>query len=71
MSDTVPLTTQLARARRALALRERVYPRVVARENMRPQVAQRLLAAEAARDGQGDLFGREAELMPPEREREP
>lgn len=45
MPDDVPLRAQLACARRELALRTRVYPRLVARETMRPEAAERELQA--------------------------
>ena len=41
----IPLRAQLACARRELALRTRVYPRLVAQETMRPEAAERELAA--------------------------
>ena len=67
----VSLRTQLACARRELALRGRVYPRLVANETMLPAQATKELAAmsaivatlktlveaEADVSGQADLFG--------------
>lgn len=48
MPDAVPLHLQLARARRELALRVRVYPRLVANETMLQSTATKELAAMSA-----------------------
>ena len=70
MPDAVPLRAQLACARRELALRVRVYPRLVANETMLHSTAVRELAAmkaiittltrlveaEAGEGGQAELF---------------
>lgn len=70
MPDAVPLRLQLACARRELALRTRVYPRLVANETMLQSTATRELAAmsaivrtlkglvetEAGEGGQAELF---------------
>jgi homoserine dehydrogenase len=67
----VPLRLQLACAKRELALRVRVYPRLVANETMLQSTAQhelaamtaivktlgRLVAEEAGAGGQAELFG--------------
>lgn len=48
MPDAVPLRLQLACARRELALRVRVYPRLVANETMLQSTATKELAAMSA-----------------------
>jgi len=74
MPDAVPLRLQLACAKRELALRERIYPRLVAQETRLPAKAQHelaamraicatlagLVAAEAGGGGQAELFGARA-----------
>jgi hypothetical protein len=74
MPDAVPLRLQLACARRELAVRARVYPRLVAHETMLQSTATRELAAmqaicrtlqrlvdeEAGAGWQAELFGETA-----------
>jgi len=74
MPDDIPLRQQLACAARELALRARVYPRLIANETMLHSTAQRELAAMAAivrtlkrlvaeeggAGGQAELFGERA-----------
>jgi hypothetical protein len=76
MPDDVPLRQQLQCARRELALRVRVYPRLVANETMLQSTATkelaamsaivrtlaRLVAAEDGAGGQAALFGEGKEL---------
>jgi len=71
MPDAIPLRQQLAFAARELALRERVYPRLIANETMLQRTAHRELEAMAAiirtlkrlvaedegAGGQAELFG--------------
>jgi hypothetical protein len=71
MPDDVPLRQQLACAKRELALRLRLYPRLVAQETMLHSTAlrelaamraivgtlTRLVAAEDGDGGQAELFG--------------
>lgn len=70
----IPLRLQLACATRELALRIRVYPRLVANETMLHSTAvrelaamraiiatlRRLVAAEAGAGGQGEMFDEDA-----------
>lgn len=71
MPDDIPLRQQLTCAARELALRARVYPRLIANETMRASTARRelaatraiaralkrLLAEDEGAEGQAELFG--------------